>query len=418
MKNTTLKIIISLSCVSLLSLILVQYNWAENLINLQKKQFNHKVKIALTNAGYQLKLIHHESIKSIHPVSQISSNSFIVEIQDIANPTIIDSLLQIEFKASQIDLPYKIAIYDCFTDSVVYTRSGSSKAEKVPANQYGVDWDINTYNFGVIFNDDDLNNNDYLFWVISISVVSLITIIFIYAVSIIIKQKQLDEMKNDFINNMTHELKTPISTISLGSDVLCEPEIINHPERLNRYAHIIKDENNRLKKQVERVLQIAFYEDDKIILNIEEFGIIDCLNKAISPYLETIKSINGRFNITGNECLINADEYHLRHMFSNIFDNCIKYRKNDVPLEIKISVAKNDGFLEIKISDNGIGMHQDQLNHIFKKFYRVPTGDRHDVKGFGIGLSYVKLMTEKHKGKIVVESSINIGSTFVIKLPI
>lgn len=417
MRRFTIPTIVALSIVSLIALVWVQIIWANNLINLQNQQFNHKVKMALTNAGYELRLIQHESINATLPVKQMDDNSFVVEIQDIVHPTQIDSILQKEFKNHEIDFPYRIAIYDCFTDSVVHTQSGTSLQERFAADDYGIDWDINSYNFGVVFPKTQLYMQNFKLWLIAIGVIILITLILVFAVFVIYKQKQLDEMKNDFINNMTHELKTPISTIALGAQVLNQDAIIHQPERLKKYAQIIMEENNRLKNQVERVLQIAYYENDKLVLDFKEVFLADLIHKAIEPYKESLLTIHAEIVVNCSlNIKLNADSHHLTQVFSNLIDNAIKYRNADNQLKIIIEVSLQEDKIFVNFIDNGMGISKDFLPHLFKKFYRVPTGNIHNVKGFGIGLSYVKLMLELHGGKIEVKSELNIGTNFIITL--
>jgi two-component system, OmpR family, phosphate regulon sensor histidine kinase PhoR len=413
MHKKTIKIIVFLGALALLILVSVQFFWARNIVQLQEKQFNHKVKIALSNAGYKLRLIQHESISTIHPVKQISKDQFIVQIQDIINPVAIDSILQQEFHDLEMDLPYKIGIYDCFTDSVVYSLGGSKLQETVTAKEYGVDWNLDSYNFGVVFPKANKHEVNLEIWTVAILSILMMFFLISYVIYLLIHQKKLDEIKNDFINNMTHELKTPISTISLSADVLCS--IRTADAKISRYAQIIKEENNRLKNQVERVLQLAFLEHESITLNLTECSVKGLLQKAISPYLLSLEKQDGQVKINGEDIIINADEHHLTHLFSNIIDNAIKYSKNKP--DIVIALNKKNGFSIVSITDNGIGISNEEQKNIFEKFYRVPTGNVHDIKGFGIGLNYVKSIIELHKGKIEVKSNHNKGTTFTLYFP-
>lgn len=416
MHKKTIQIIVVLGIVTLLLLIAVQFFWAKNTIELEDKQFNHKVKIALTNAGYKLRLIQHQSISSIHPVKQITPNQFIVEIQDIIDPIAVDSILHKEFVELEMDLPYKIAIYDCFTDSVVYSVRGSQLQEKISAEESGVVWDVNSYNFGVLFPESSKFRNYLNIFGVAIILVLIVFLLLSYVIYLLIHQKKLDEIKNDFINNMTHELKTPISTISLSANMLTQPDAAKNPERLNRYANIIKDENNRLKNQVERVLQIAFLENENLNLEYKNLQIREVLEKAVLPYQINLEKLNGVVELNGENVEFKGDEHHIVHVFSNLIDNAIKY--SVAAPKIVINFSKQDNFLKVEIHDNGIGMDEEQQKNIFKKFYRVPTGNLHDVKGFGIGLNYVKLMVEKHNGHISVYSKPGSGTCFTITIPL
>lgn len=416
MHKKTIQIIVFLGIITLLVLVGVQFFWAKNIVQLEEKQFNHKVKIALSNAGYKLRLIQHQSISTIHPVKQINDNQFIVEIQDIINPIAIDSILQVEFKDLEMDLPYNIAIYDCFTDSVVYALGGSKQQATVPADEYGVDWNLDSYNFGVIFPSTGKQLQNLRIWSITVLGILMMAVLLAYVIYLLIQQKKLDDIKNDFINNMTHELKTPISTISLSADVLCNPENQKNPERIDRYAHIIKDENARLKNQVEKVLQAAFLENEKISLNFSELDIKKVIENAMVPFQLKLENLKGEIQLFGDDAMIKGDEQHLVHLFSNLIDNAIKYAI--APPLVNIEIVKSDKTVNIFLSDNGIGISNENKKNIFKKFYRVPTGNVHNVKGFGIGLNYVKLIVEEHHGNIEVESEENKGTTFKISLPI
>lgn len=417
MKNRTLQIIIITGVFSILLLFVVQFFWAKNLIALENKQFNHKVKIGLLNAGYKLKLIHHSTIDKVHLVKQLSDESYVVEVQDIVNPSHIDSLLQIEFSVLELNSPYKIAIYDCFTDSVIYSNSGSSSENYVAANEYGVDWDITSYNFGVIFSKKNTLENYLSIGVASGIVIMGIVGFFIYVVLMFLRQKKIGEMKTDFINNMTHELKTPISTISLSSNVINQPDIINQPERLKQYTQIIVQENERLKNQVERVLQLAFFEERNFALNYQSIEIVQLIKNAFQPFDLILNEKKGYLSVHGNPLQIKLDAHHFINVISNLIDNAIKY-SGDKPPRIEFKVTSSKSNLSVLIIDNGIGMDKDELKNIFKKFYRAPTGNIHNVKGFGIGLSYVEQIIKMHKGTIVVKSEKYIGSTFKITIPL
>ena len=417
MKQRLIQILIVSGALSVLVLFVTQYFWAKELQRLENNQFNQKVHIALTNVGNRLELINKFSISRIHPIEQVDYNKFVVKINDVVQPKLLNALLKREFSRYRINEPYYIAIYDCFTDSVVYTTETDS-IRVVPSKDYSIKWDIDSHNFGVIFPNRSEIVNQLNIWLIASIVPIVMLLFFSFAIYVIIRQKKLDEIKTDFINNMTHELKTPISTISLSSEVLMTPEIIKNPDRLSRYAKIIYDENQRLKGLVERVLQMAFFEKKDFELKKEPANIHSIIEQAVNRFEVPIKQQNGKISLDLKATVVERkfDVGHMTNVLSNLIDNAIKYCKNSP--EIFIETRSDGKYLYISVKDNGIGMSKEELKNIFTKFYRIPTGNIHTTKGFGIGLNYVKLIVEAHKGSISVDSKHNEGSLFVIKLPI
>ena len=253
--------------------------------------------------------------------------------------------------------------------------------------------------------------SDYIFSSISFMVPAfaftfILLIIFVYTIIVAFRQKKLTEMKNDFINNMTHEFKTPISGISLAAQMLNDQSVRKSPAMLQQISTVIIDETKRLRFQVEKVLQMSMFDRQKATLRLED---VDA-NAAI-------------FNITANldalDAIVNVDEMHFTNVVFNLLDNAVKYRSEDRPLSLVVTTRDLDEEnLEITISDNGIGIRRDDLKKVFEKFYRVSTGNRHDVKGFGLGLAYVKKIVDELGGNISVESEINVGTKFIIILPL
>lgn len=245
----------------------------------------------------------------------------------------------------------------------------------------------------------------------------LILFCFSYVIYVNFKQKKVGEMKTDFINNMTHEFKTPIATISLASDSIKSPKIISAPEKVSRFVNIIKQENARMLSQVEKVLQMAQIEKQDFQLNISEVNILDILNQVIANTELKIKARDGSFEADLNiqNPIFHLDGTHISNILHNLLDNANKYSPNAPEIELEAKDTEHGLFVSVK--DHGIGIKKDDLKYIFDKFYRVHTGNLHDVKGFGLGLSYVKIMTEAHRGKVTVESKLNEGSTFHLFLP-
>lgn len=246
---------------------------------------------------------------------------------------------------------------------------------------------------------------------------TLLIAIFAYAIFVIFRQKKLSMIKNDFINNMTHELKTPISTISLASQMLEDGSITNTPKTIEHISKIINQESKRLSFQVEKVLQMAVFNEGRLKLKFKEFDINDTLRNVINNFEIRVKSKDGVLlsKLNTESVTIKGDEVHITNVFLNLLDNAMKY-SNGSP-EITVTSEKKDNMVNISFIDRGIGIAKEHQSHIFDRFYRVPTGNVHNVKGFGLGLSYVKKIVELHNGKINIESIINKGTKFSILLP-
>jgi len=253
---------------------------------------------------------------------------------------------------------------------------------------------------------------------ISSIIVTLFLIVFsVSNILIILRQKRISEIRNDFINNMTHELKTPISTISLASQLIGDNSIAQNKKNLDKISKILNDESIRLKYQVEKVLQASAFDKGTMKLNMVNTDIHRIINSAIDNFRLQISDTGGKLikELNAKDSNLKIDEAHIFNMISNLLDNAIKY-SNGNP-EIKINTTNDNKQFTVSISDNGIGIKKDDIKRIFDKFYRVPTGNIHNVKGFGLGLSYVKKIVDEHNGTITVHSQINKGTHFDISFP-
>ncbi len=255
-----------------------------------------------------------------------------------------------------------------------------------------------------------------MFWMVLAAVVftCIIFTAFFITFRALLNQKKLSEIKSDFINNMTHEFKTPLATISLAVDALKNEKVLNDRTKMNYFSGIIKDENKRMNKQVETILQAALLDKQEIQLNEKPVHANSLINVAINNIRLPLEEKNGQLDVCldAPDDYILADEVHFINIINNLLDNAIKYSKEN--LQIKLYTQNIHNYLRIKIEDNGIGMTKETLNKIFEKFYRAHTGNIHNVKGFGLGLSYVKSMVDAHKGKIKAESTYGKGSCFTI----
>jgi two-component system phosphate regulon sensor histidine kinase PhoR len=257
------------------------------------------------------------------------------------------------------------------------------------------------------------------FWVIPTFILTAMLIgIFVFTIMIILRQKKLSEIKNDFINNMTHELKTPISTISLASQMLRDNSVTNTPTTIEHISGIIFQESKRLTTQVEKVLQMAVFNEGKLKLKFKEVNINTLISSVVLNFELRVKSKNGELvsDLKATQASIRGDEVHITNVLFNLLDNAVKYSREEP--SITISTSSEDGYVMVSVKDNGIGISKEHLGQIFERFYRVPTGNVHDVKGFGLGLSYVKIIVDAHKGKIKVDSAVYKGTKFMIYFPL
>lgn len=246
----------------------------------------------------------------------------------------------------------------------------------------------------------------------------IITTAFFITVRTLLKQKKLSEIKSDFINNMTHEFKTPLATISLAVDALKNEKVAGNREKSEYFAGIIKEENKRMNKQVETILQAALLDKKEVQLNMKRLLAHDIIVNVLNNINLQVEEKGGKIDVEleAENDLIMADEVHFTNVINNLLDNAVKYSKEN--LHIKLSTKNSGNQLKIKIEDNGIGMNKETLHRIFEKFYRAHTGNVHNVKGFGLGLSYVKTMIDAHHGTIKAESVLGKGSSFTISLPL
>ena len=258
------------------------------------------------------------------------------------------------------------------------------------------------------------------FFIPSLLFTLILLVTFIFTVVSLFRQKRLSEMKNDFINNMTHELKTPVSTISLASQMLKDESILKSPEVFKHVTGVIYDETKRLSFQVEKVLQMSLFDKQKTTLKMKEMDVNDLVVSVANTHVLKVEKLGGTLDVDlqAEHSMIMADEMHFTNVLFNILDNALKYRKDDVPPELMIRTRNEGNKIIISIEDNGIGMKKEETKKVFERFYRVPTGNRHDVKGFGLGLAYVKKIVTDCNGTIRAESELGKGTKFIISLPV
>ncbi|MBF6627933.1 MAG: HAMP domain-containing histidine kinase [Proteiniphilum sp.] len=262
--------------------------------------------------------------------------------------------------------------------------------------------------------------SELTFFIPSLIFTFILLITFIFTVVSLFRQKRLSEMKNDFINNMTHELKTPVSTISLAAQMLKDESILKSPEVFKHVTGVIHDETKRLSFQVEKVLQMSLFDKQKTTLKMKEMDANDLVVSVANTHALKVQKLEGTLDIDlqAENSAIMVDEMHFTNVLFNILDNALKYRKKEIPPELMIRTRNEGNKLIISIEDNGVGMKKEDAKKVFERFYRVHTGNRHDVKGFGLGLAYVKKIVTDVNGTIRAESELGKGTRFIISLPV
>ncbi|MFY0626595.1 MAG: HAMP domain-containing histidine kinase [Reichenbachiella sp.] len=416
MKKNTFLLIVILAVVSIGGFLVIQVFWLGKAFDLSNKQFEHNVNMALLNVSSKLCDINQYELPA-DPIEQLSSNYFIVNLNNKIAPNLLETILINEFSKRELTEDFEYGIFDCANEEMVYGNLVNISNNNSLPNSFP-ELNKDAYYFGIYFPNRSSNLvGEMWIWAFSSLVLLIVILFFGFALYTIFRQRQLSEIQRDFINNMTHEFKTPISTIGLSADVLETAEILKQPKRLNQYAKIIKTETNRLQHQVDRILQLATLDTNKIDFKIQSVDCIGLIQQAVDSTKIKIEELEGEiiFSTDEDSKIIRIDSVHFSNIVNNILDNAIKYNHNKPKISIEVK-SVND-FLNICISDNGIGVPDKFHALIFKKFYRIPTGNVHDVKGFGLGLFYVKTVVDAHHGSIKIESTSD-GSKFIISIPI
>ena len=336
----------------------------------------------------------------------------------------LNNYLKTEFINNGLNLPFVFSVIN--KDGNVVYQSGEFQKQPIAS-------DVITQ---VLFPNDPPSKLNYLrvyfptkgdyisssitFIVPSVIFSLILLITFVFTIYIVFRQKKLSEMKNDFINNMTHEFKTPISTISLAAQMLKDPAVGKSPAMFQHISGVINDETKRLRFQVEKVLQMSMFDRQKATLKMKELDANELITGVINTFALKVERYNGKIEseLNAADPIIFADEMHITNVIFNLMDNAVKYKRPDADLLLIVKTWNEPGKLMISVQDNGIGIKKENLKKIFEKFYRVHTGNLHDVKGFGLGLAYVRKIIVDHKGTIRAESELNVGTKFIIALPL
>lgn len=420
MKGRTLKYIIFLATISITGIFLIQFAFLKSSYNFSEKQFRESTSVALKEVAWQILLAggNSSNFDSLTPVEIVSGNYYHVNIGAVIDKDLLKFHLVEQLKKHEIYTDFEFAIFDPQLEQMEIGTYITIENKEIPSNyEFKINEKHINY-FGIHFpNRSAFLNSQLSIWYFLTGLLIIVVLFFGYTLSVIIRQRQLSEVQKNFINNLTHELKTPISSIALSANVINDEKILQSPKRLFEYARIIQEQNKRLSKNVERVLNLASLEKNRIRLNLKETDLKSILEETAKQFKQTNFGQSGEIEFQLNEikATILADKFHFSNLILNILENAIKYC--DKNPSIKINLIEKGKRFELSFLDNGIGISKGQRKKIFKKFYRVPTGNVHNVKGFGLGLDYVQKIAIAHKWKIKVDENPKGGSIFTLSIP-
>lgn len=420
MRANKIRYLIIFAIICITGIIVSQIYWFKRAFDLKERQFNQTVIIALQSVAEKILIYNQIQIPLSSLVNEISSNYYTVMTNSEIDIKTLEFLITHEFQKKNLIVDFEYGVYNCHSGKMVYGNYITSGSEPLPGKTRELPvWKNDDYYFSVFFpNKPTYITGQLSIWLFTTVLSFAICIFFGYSLFIIFRQKRLADIQGDFISNMTHEFNTPISSIMVMSQLLKKDEISGLSPKVKEYSGLITKEATRIKDQIDKILQIAIMENHKAIYNFSKIDIQDCLNEAISLTEHRFVEKEGSFvlSLNAERTKLNGDSLHLQNVFLNLFDNSIKY--NIYPPEISVTTYNDKQKVYIQISDNGIGINSKYQRMVFSKFFRVPTGNVHNVKGFGIGLFYAYNVIKAHNGTIQINSTPNQGTEFTIVLPI
>jgi len=396
----------------------VQVYFVHQAFNQEDRQLNQNIQVALRSVTEQMSKFNKADLPFDNPVQRMKPDYYVVNVNGFIDAEVLEHFLISEFQRRGLDLDFEFGIYDCTTDEIVYGRFVSfGQGQKTKPYDYTFSkYSEYLYYFGIYFPGRTkfiLNNLGV--WYFFSFVLLLVLIFFIYSQVIILKQRQLAEIQRDFINNLTHELRTPLSSILMSSEVIEEQNLLENPDRVRKYGGIIRSKTSELITQIDRILRIS---DKSLKRNYHpsKFDLSNLIQEIVTESAGKLETKGGKIMFDNQipTLAVIADPVLIRQLINNILDNSIKYSRKQVEIDISLTEKKKKQVLII--SDKGIGIPKKYLKKVFARFFRVPKGNVHDVKGFGLGLYHVKKVAKMHKWKIRVQSVEEIGTVFELRI--
>jgi two-component system phosphate regulon sensor histidine kinase PhoR len=421
LKFNKLNIIVFIGLIAIVGVLTMQLLMLNQAYTFEKKDLGEKIHFALQDVVNKIYRDNNNELPNASPIKKVSEDYYVVNVDDVFEAEVLEYYLKAEFQKVQLEMDYEYAIYDCASDEMVYggyvsPKAGSTPGERLECENCFTKRAGLVYYFAIRFPNLHYNYITSLqqYWIYT-GVLLLVLVIYVYSVLLLLKQKKYTELQKDFINNMTHEFKTPLSSILIASNYAVKQQEIEANPKLNKYLRIIIEQSNKLNQHIEKILNVAKSDSSLIGLEKKETSLVETLNLVKENAL--LKFENATVSIVSDkpEYRTTADEFHLYNIVYNIVENAIKYG-TDAP-HIAMHLKDAGKYVELAFKDNGPGIPAAHIDYVFDRFYRVPHQNKKEIEGFGIGLFYVKKICELHGWKISIKNNTDAGITITIAIP-
>ena len=421
LKFNTLNIIVFIGLIAIVGVLTMQLVMLNQAYSFEKKELGEKIHFALQDVVEKIYRDNESELPNESLIKKVSEDYYVVNVDDVFEAEVLEYYLTGEFQKVKLDMDYEYAIYDCGSDEMVYgeyitaegreVQAADQKCENCFTKKEGL-----VYYFAVRFPElrHSYINSLQQYWIYT-GVLFLVLVIYVYSVFLMLKQKKYTELQKDFINNMTHEFKTPLSSILIASNYAVKQQAIETDPKLKKYLSIIIEQSNKLNQHIERILSVAKTDSKVVALDKWQFNILDTLELVKENAMLKFENATVTVQSDKAEYFVNADEFHIYNIAYNIVDNAIKYGNGNPQVTIK-ATAESKG-LALHFTDNGPGIPAEHIDYVFDRFYRVPRENKKDIEGFGIGLFYVKKICELHGWKIAIKNNDGAGITITIHIP-
>ena len=417
MKINKLNSVILLGLIAIIGILIAQLLWTKQAFTFEEKKFSQKVHIALLEVAKKLYEGTNHELPAENPVQKVSNDYYIVNIDNDFEPKILEFYLKSEFEKVNITIDFEYAMYNCQSDEMVYGNYISyARESKTHDAVYFPKHKNLVYYFAVRFpHETSYLFSSLRFWFVLSFALIIILLVYVYSIFTILQQKKYSELQRDFINNMTHEFKTPLSSILIASHFLSKQEAISKEEKLKKYTEIIINQSNKLNAHIEKILNIAKSDNKGLVLDKKMIDIVAVLEEVIENI--QLKYPNSVIDINAPKAyFIVADLFHFTNLIYNLLDNSIKYCEEKPQITVRLSEEKRH--LKMEFTDNGIGIDVKNLPFVFDKFYRIQNTKSNEINGFGLGLYYVKKICTLHHWKISVRNNKENGITITLLMPL